>query len=152
MRGAGGSGRFSLIVVDTKIISETMRPAPTPAVLDWMNAQKAEALFVSAITLMELRVGIERLPEGRRKTALWELYHFSIGQLFADRILLFDGPAAEEAARITAKAEAAGRTASVVDIQIAATASLRDFAVATRDTDPFETAGLTVINPWAVRS
>ena len=128
-----------------------MRPAPAPAVLDWMNAQKAEALFVSAVTVMELRAGIERLPEGRRKTALWDLYHFSMGQLFADRILLFDGPTAEEAARIAARAEAAGRTAGVVDIQIAATASVRNFAVATRDTDPFETAGLTVIDPWIVR-
>ena len=140
-----------MIVVDTNVISETMRPAPAPAVLDWMNAQKAEALFVSAVTVMELRAGIERLPEGRRKTALWDLYHFSIGQLFADRILLFDGPTAEEAARISARAEAAGRTAGVVDIQIAATASVRNFAVATRDTDPFETAGLTVIDPWIVR-
>lgn len=129
-----------------------MRPAPTPAVLDWMNAQKAEALFVSAVTVMELRAGIDRLPEGRRKTALWQLYDFTVGQLFADRILAFDGSVAIEAARIAARAEAAGRPAGVADIQIAATASVRNFAVATRDVDPFKTAGLTVINPWMVRS
>ena len=105
-----------MIVVDTNVISETMRPAPTPAVLDRMNAQKAEAPFVSAVTSMELRVGIERLSEGRRKTPLWEPYHFGIARLFADRILLFDGPAAEEAARIAARAEAAGRTTGVVDL------------------------------------
>jgi len=137
-----------LIVLDTNVISEPMRPAPEGAVVDWLNGQDEAALFTTSVTVMELRFGLERLPEGRRKADLWAVLDFTLSRLVGPRILPFDAAAAAEAARIAALADAAGAPIGQADSQIAAIARVHGFAVATRDAAPFRQAGLTVINPW----
>jgi predicted nucleic acid-binding protein len=99
---------------------------------------------------MELRFGIERLPEGRRKAGLWSLLDFTLSRLVGPRILSFDTPAAANAARLVADAEASGSPIGSADAQIAALAATHGFIVATRDVAPFQRAGLTVINPWVL--
>ena len=137
-----------MIVVDTNVVSEAMKAKPAPGVIAWLNGQRSRSLYSTAITVSELRFGIERLPEGARKTALWSIYEFTVGRLFGPRILSFDRAAAEEAARIAAGAEAAGRTLGIADGQIAAIAKVHGFAVATRDAQPFSQAGIEVLDPW----
>ena len=137
-----------MIMLDTNVISEPMRNLPDEAVVAWLNGQAATALYTTSINVMELRFGPERLPDGRRKRELWEVLDFTLSRLVGSRVLVFDALGAAEAARITASAERAGAPIGQADAQIAATARIHDFAIATRDTAPFERAGLTVINPW----
>ena len=137
-----------MIVLDTNIISEPMRRAPDSGVVDWLNGQKDTALFTTSITVMELRFGLARLPEGKRKGDLWAVLDFTLSRLIGPRILPFDTAAAIEAAEIAALAEAAGAPIGQADGQIAAIAKVHGFAVATRVTHPFQRAGLRVINPW----
>lgn len=137
-----------MIVLDTNVISEPMRRVPDDAVVGWLNGQKDTALFTTSVTVMELRFGVARLPEGKRKADLWEVLDFTLSRLIGPRILPFDTAAAIEAAQIAALAEADGAPIGPADGQIAAIARTHGFAVATRDTAPFQRAGLTVINPW----
>jgi hypothetical protein len=137
-----------MIVLDTNVISEPMRAAPEPRVVDWLNGQRDVALFTTSVTVMELRFGLERLPEGRRKADLWAVLDFTLSRLIGPRVLPFDLAAAAEAARIAAMAEAEGTPIGQADAQIAAIARSHGFAIATRDVAPFRRAGLTVINPW----
>ena len=137
-----------MIILDTHVISEPMQRAPDRAVVAWLNGQIDSALFTTSITVMELRFGLERLPEGKRKTNLWAVLDFTLSRLIGSRILPFDTAAAIEAARIAALAEAGGTPIGQADGQIAAIAKAHGFAIATRDTAPFQHAGLTVINPW----
>ena len=137
-----------MIVFDTNAISEPMRDEPHGALRKWLNKQLDSALFTTSITVMELRFGLERLPEGKRKANLLDVLDFSLSRLIDPRILYFDTAAAIECARIAAPAEAGGRLIGQADGQIAAIARTHDFAVATRDTAAFENAGLSVINPW----
>jgi predicted nucleic acid-binding protein len=137
-----------VIVLDTNVISEPMRSRPDAAVVAWLNGQSDTALFTTSVTVMELRLRVERLPDGKRKADLWEVLDFTLSRLFGPRILNFDVPAATEAARIAALAEAAGTPIGQADAQIAAIARCHGFAVVTRDTTPFQSAGLAVINPW----
>lgn len=137
-----------MIVLDTNVISEPMRNNPAAAVLNWLNEQTDTALFTTSTTVMELRFGLERLRDGKRKAGLWEVLDFTLSRLVGPRILAFDGSAAAEAARIGASAEKDGAPIGQANGQIAAIARIHGFAVATRDTAPFQRAGLTVINPW----
>lgn len=135
-------------MLDTNVVSEPMKSGGSAAVREWLDRQVAGTLYLTATSLSELLVGVELLPPGRRKkgleTALMEL----LAGLFGARILPFDQQAAEVYAELIARARTAGRTISVADGQIAAIASLRGFAVATRDRAPFEAAGVPVIDPW----
>ena len=137
-----------MIVLDTNVISEPMRQAPDVAVVGWLNGQKDTALFTTSITVMELRFGLERLPESKRKADLWAVLDFALSRLIGARILPFDTAAAIEAARIAAQAETYGTPIGQADAQIAAIARTHGFAIATRDANPFQRAGLSVINPW----
>ena len=137
-----------MIVLDTNVVSEPMRSRPDAAVIAWLNGQTDTALFTTSLTAMELRFGLERLPEGKRKAGLWEALDFTLSRLVGPRILPFDAAAATEAARISATAEAAGAQLGEADAQIAAIARTHGFAIATLDTAPFQSAGLVVINPW----
>jgi predicted nucleic acid-binding protein len=138
-----------VIVLDTNVISEPMRPRPDAGVIAWLNAQSDTALFTTSVTVMELRFGVARLPEGKRKADLWEVLDFTLSRLVGPRILPFDVPAALEAARLAAEAERAGTPIGQADAQIAAITRTHGFAIATRDVAPFETAGLSVLNPWS---
>lgn len=136
-----------MIVLDTNVVSEAMKPAPAAAVRDWLDAQAAETLFLTSVTIAELRFGVGVLPEGRRKQQLGEVLDGLLG-LFEGRILPFDTAAALRYAALAVAARAAGRGLPTPDGYIAAIAAAHGFSVATRDTGPFQGAGLPVIDPW----
>ncbi|MFY8092812.1 MAG: type II toxin-antitoxin system VapC family toxin [Niveispirillum sp.] len=137
-----------MILLDTNVISEPFRTTASPAVLAWLDAQLAETLYLSTITLAEIRFGIAALPDGKRRSVLKQRFEERILPAFADRILSFDMAATISYAAIRTRAKAAGLAIGVADGYIAAIAAARGLAVATRDDGPFRAAGLTVINPW----
>lgn len=136
-----------MILLDTNVISEAMKPEPADAVRAWLDAQAAETLFLSSITIAELAFGIGSLPTGRRREALSAALDGVI-ELFEGRILAFGAEAALRYGEIAARARAAGRGLPTPDGYIAAIAAAKGFAVASRDTAPFAAAQLRVINPW----
>ncbi|MCH2394632.1 type II toxin-antitoxin system VapC family toxin [Oceanibaculum sp.] len=136
-----------MILLDTNIVSEAIKPEPHPSVLAWLDAQAAETLFLSSITVAELLFGIGVLPKGKRKETLAERIARLLSQ-FADRILPFDTEAARHYADLAVQARTAGRGFPTPDGYIAAIAAAHGFAVATRDNSAFTAAGLTVIDPW----
>ena len=137
-----------MIVLDTNVISEAMKPVPHPAVLTWLNNQGAETLYLTSVTLAELLFGIRLLPAGKRKDLLANALE-RLMRLFGDRILPFDTDAARHYAELAAQARAAGRGLPPADGYIAAIAASRRFIVASRDIAPYDAANITVINPWA---
>lgn len=136
-----------MILLDTNVVSEVMRPQPSPSVLDWLDEQVAETLYLSSITLAEVLFGIEAMPAGRRKNALADAFA-GICAIFDQRILVFDAEAARRYAGLAVKARAAGKGFPVPDGYIAAIATAKGFQVASRGTAPFYAAGVSVINPW----
>ena len=139
-----------MIILDTNVISEPMKSNSDARVLTWLDAQVADTLHLTTINLAELLVGIETLPDGKRKQGLGSALTSLLTNLFKDRILSFDQSAAIAYAPIIAKARAAGHTISMADGQIAAIAADKGFTIATRDAAPFHAAGVAVINPWKV--
>lgn len=137
-----------MILLDTNVISEAMKPAPEAAVRDWLDEQAAETLYLSAVTIAELTFGIGALPQGHRRDRLTTALE-GVMALFGERILPFDTEAARRYGDLAVRARAAGRGFPTPDGYIAAIAAAHDFAVASRDASAFESAGLTVINPWA---
>jgi len=137
-----------MIILDTNVISEPMKERADSLVIAWLDRQVAETLFLTATNLSELLVGIELLPEGRRKRGMAEAMQQLLGDLFGTRFLEFDREAAVAYAFVVSRSIAKGLSISVADGQIAAIAAVHGFAVATRDTASFLAAGVTVINPW----
>ncbi|GGF31356.1 plasmid stability protein StbB [Aliidongia dinghuensis] len=137
-----------MILVDTNVVSETMRRMPDPRVVTWLDAQRREMLHLSTISLAELLLGIAVLPDGQRKRDLERALRERAVPLFGERLLGFDEAAAIAFADIVGRTRRAGFTIGMADGQIAATAAARGLIVATRDTGPFVAAGLPVINPW----
>ena len=139
-----------MILLDTNVVSEAMRPKPDRRVLGWLDAQAAQTLFLSTVSLAELLLGIESLPTGKRRRALAAALAEQVVALFAERIVPFDLPAAQSYAEIVMRARRSGHAIAVADAQIAAIAASRDFSVATRDEAPFRAAGVEVLNPWEI--
>ena len=137
-----------MILLDTNVISEPLKLAGDPAVLAWIDAQNIETLYLATITLAELRFGVAALPAGKRKDALHNSLERRVLPLFAGRILAFDMAASAAYAELRAQARIQGNAVAAADGYIAATAIANGLMVATRDTAPFEAAGLAVINPW----
>ncbi|WGD29708.1 type II toxin-antitoxin system VapC family toxin [Ancylobacter sp. WKF20] len=138
-----------MILLDTNVISEAMKPTPDDTVRAWLDDQAAETLYLSSVTIAELLYGIGALPAGKRKDRLTEALD-GVMELFADRVLPFDVAAARRYADLAVKARATGKGFPTPDGYIAAIAASRGFAVATRDTSAFDAAGVAVINPWNV--
>lgn len=137
-----------MIVLDTNVISEPLRPAPENRITEWIDAQALETLYLSAITVAEVRFGLASLPTGKRRDRLQASLEKQILPLFAGRILPFDMSASQAYSELMAKARAAGLAIATADGYIAATAAANGMMVATRDISPFKAAGLDVINPW----
>ena len=136
-----------MIVLDTNVISEAMKPEPHPAVRAWLNAQAAQTLYLSSVTLAELLFGIAALPAGKRKDMLAKALD-GLLELFRGRVLPFDTDAARHYAELAVMARTGGRGFPTPDGYIAAIAASRGFIVASRDTAPYEAARVMVINPW----
>ena len=138
-----------MILVDTNVMIEPLRREPNAAVIEWLDAQNVETLFLAAISLAEIRFGIAALPEGRRRDRLHQGIEQRVLLLFRGRILPFDDAASKAYASLRARARVAGSAIAPVDCFIAATAEANGLIVATRDVAPFEAVGLRVIDPWA---
>ena len=137
-----------MILLDTNVVSETMRNAPCPDVIGWLDAQPLETLYLCAVTVAELRAGVELLPAGKRRTALNEDLEERALPVFGGRVIPFDMNCTRAYAKLLPKVRAAGRQVETADGFIAAIALTYGFTVATRDITPFKAAGVPVINPW----
>jgi predicted nucleic acid-binding protein len=138
-----------MLLLDTNVVSELMRPAPDPDVVQWLQGQPLEQLAITAISVAEILYGLDRLPDGRRKANLVQRFQLFLTQGFAGRVLPFDRPAAEVYASIKGRRDRAGRPVSGYDAMIAAIASSRGAGVATRNVADFTDCGVVVINPWS---
>jgi predicted nucleic acid-binding protein len=137
-----------VIVLDTNVLSEVLKPAPADTVLRWLADQPPAAVFTTTITLAEILYGLEVLPEGKRRSRLLTAIERMFAEQFDGRILPFDEEAARLFAAIAASRFAAGRPISQSDAMIAAIARSHRAAVATRNTSDFERCGVRVVNPW----
>ena len=136
-------------VLDTNVVSETMRAAPRSDVIAWLDRRPARDLFVTAVTEAEIFIGIAMLPEGGRRRDLAAAAERAFGDTFAGRVLPFDSAAARVYAEIVAARRLAGRQVSMADGQIAAIAYARGMAVATRNLRHFRDMGADPVDPWA---
>ncbi|MES1946089.1 PilT protein-like protein [Salinisphaera sp. C84B14] len=138
-----------MIVLDTNVLSELMRPAPEEGVIDWLDAaSRREDVATTAITVAEILYGIERLPDDRRKQQFAEIAAAMFEEDFADAILAFDAEAAVLYAERVAASETAGQPGAMADAQIAAICAQHDATLATRNTEDFRSLGVALINPW----
>jgi toxin FitB len=135
-----------MILLDTNVLSELMRPEPEAAVLQWMAAQ-TDALYVTALSYAEILFGIDLLPRGKRRQRLSEQATALFIEDFAERVLSFDVATAPAYAAIAAKRQKAGQRISPVDGMIAAIAQVYGASIATRDGD-FTDCGVPLVNPW----
>ena len=138
-----------MIILDTNVVSELMRPAPAEVVLQWLAAQPSADLFTTAITQAEILFGLALMPAGRRRAALIGAADQMFDLDFAGRILPFDTAAAREFAALAAERQRRGRPAGALDVQVAAIAQSRGAVVATRNVADFEGFGPRVMDPWA---
>lgn len=138
-----------MILLDTNVVSELMRPAPEPRVVEWLDTHPADEVWISAVTAGEIRLGIALLPDGQRKARLAGLAESMLEEDFAERCLPYDLAAAAEYADIVAGRSRLGRPIAVEDAQIAAIARSSGLTLATRNTRDFsDIHGLDVVNPW----
>ena len=138
-----------MIVLDTNVFSEAMR-SRAPEVRDWLNAQAIPTLYITSITLAELRVGIATLPLGRKTDDLAARFDRMMQSLIQDRVLPFDASAATHYATAFASARADSLAVGAMDGLIAGICLAHQVPIATRDTSPFEAMGVTVVNPWSL--
>lgn len=137
-----------MIVVDTNVVSELMSPAPAPRVVEWIRSHAGRELYTTSITLAEIRYGIERLPEGRRK----DLLKTTAEQVFAafeEQVLPFDAAAARQYVTVSSTRERAGVPIDGFDAQIAAICRAHQAALGTRNPKDFQGTGIDTIDPWA---
>lgn len=137
-----------MIIIDTNVISELMRPTPDPAVLRWFDAQPARDLHLTAVTVAELLLGVARLDPGARRDGLAAAVGALVDEDFAERILPFDHVAAVEYASVVARRARLGRPVSMADAQIAAIARAHGAGVVTRNVSDFQETGVSVIDPF----
>jgi predicted nucleic acid-binding protein len=137
-----------MILLDTNVVSEALRPVPDARVIDWFRSQLVTSLFLCAPVLAELRYGVERLPTGRRRDVLKVAIDRIETVGYRDRILPFDTAAAAEFGRLAVKRERHGRRMEPIDVAIAAIAVVHGATLATRDIKDFADLGFDVIDPF----
>jgi toxin FitB len=136
-------------LLDTNLISEWIKPEPNSGVVTWMSEVDEDRLFISVVTLAELRRGIDRLAAGRRRDRLDSWLQHDLPDRFGERVLPINIDVADKWGRIVTKCEELGRPIGVMDAFIAATASAHELAVVTRNESDFESAVASVVNPWS---
>jgi|SRR5271165_741233 len=137
-----------MIVVDTNVLSALMRQVPEPPVIEWLDRQAAESIWITSITLFEARFGLALLPKGRRRLALEAAFDKLMVEDLEGRVLDFDQPAAEAAALLAARRQHDGMTVDMRDTQIAGIVIARRAKFATRNVRHFSDLNVEVINPW----
>ena len=136
------------MILDTNVLSALMSVPPVAAVIQWMDEQAADRLFITAITVAEVRYGLGIMPEGRRRTDLIMQADAMFGQDFRGRILSFDERAANAFGALSSHRRALGRPISISDGYIAAIATVHAMPIVTRNVKDFEELGLQLINPF----
>lgn len=137
-----------MIILDTNVLSALMRPVPEAPVVAWLDRQPPESMWITSITLFEVRLGLALLPGGRRRQALESAFELLLKDDLEDRVLDFDSAAAGEAASLAAKRQKSGRTVDMRDTQIAGIALARSATLATRNVRHFEDLEVPVVDPW----
>ena len=137
-----------MIVIDTNVLSALMREVPEQAVVEWLDRQAAESIWITSITLFEARLGLALLPKGRRRKALESAFDKLLVEDLEGRVLDFDRPAAEAAAQLAAGRQRTGHTIDMRDTQIAGIVIARRANLATRNVRHFSDLDVDVINPW----
>jgi predicted nucleic acid-binding protein len=137
-----------MILLDTNVISEALRPVPEPAVLDWLRSFRRRELWTCSVVLAELFSGVDLMPAGKRRQLLREKMGQLVSMLFAGRILNFDLAAARAYGPILATRQAIGRPIEEFEAQIAAIAAVHGATLATRNVTDFENCGIKLVNPW----
>ena len=137
-----------MILLDTDVVSAVMKPAPVRNVLDWLNAQETEKVYLSTVTIAEIGYGLRVLPDGKRRRSLTERFEQFLARGFDQRILVFDQPAARWYAELVGHRKELGLPMGVCDGQIAAIARAHGFAVATGNVRDFAECGLRILSPF----
>jgi hypothetical protein len=137
-----------MIVIDTNVLSALMRQVPEPSVVDWLDRQAAESVWITSITLFEAQFGIALLPKGRRRRTLEVAFEKLMGEDLEGRVLDFDQPAAQAAARLAAVRQRNGHSIDMRDTQIAGIILARRAKFATRNVRHFSDLSVDVVNPW----
>ena len=137
-----------MIILDTNVLSELMKKQPDSSVIKWLDKQPSESIWITTITLLEARLGLELLPKGKRRNILEQSFLQILKQDLENRILPFDTAAANQAAKLTAKRQKEGKSIDFRDTQIAAIVQTRRAKLATRNVKHFPDLGSAVINPW----
>lgn len=132
-------------LIDTCVLSEIVKPRPEPCVIDWFAAVNSDALFISALTLGEIRRGVERLPPGRKPEQIGAWLEMDLPQWFGERVLSIDAAVSDEWGRL---AGLSSRTLPAVDALIAATALRHRLTLVTRNLADFAGTGVVIVNPW----
>jgi predicted nucleic acid-binding protein len=138
-----------VIILDTNVISEPLKPGPDPAVIRWLDRQSPATLYVTTISQAELLAGVSALPAGRRRTELRKLIDKEIGVLFADRVLPFGERSAEAYAQVVPAANAAGNPIDFADAAIGAIAIEHNYILATRNVADFKGTSVKLLNLWS---
>ncbi len=139
-----------MIVLDTNVISALMRTEPEKPVVKWLDSQPAASVWITAITVMEIRFGLQTMPRGRRQEALIRAFELMLKSMIEGRIASFDAEAGLHAAELMAQRKRKGRPAEVRDTMIAGIVLANRATLATRNTQHFEDLPVTVINPWKI--
>ncbi len=137
-----------MIVLDTNVVSELARPVPSPAVIEWVDAQESSRLVITALTAAEVRAGVALMPDGRRRQDVGLRMELLLTETFAGFVLAFDIGSSAHYAKILAGRTGVGRPISVFDAQIAAVCRQYEAVLATRNTAEFTETGIQLINPW----
>jgi predicted nucleic acid-binding protein len=140
-----------MILLETSVLSEAIKPEPNASVRAWLDAQRAETVFISNISIAELLFGLGMLPDGPGKDTLSKALDH-IMQIFSDRTLTFERLAAWSYAELSVKATRQGKSFATADLYNASIASALGLAVASRHATIFEALGLAAINPWTTKS
>jgi toxin FitB len=135
-------------LLDTNVVSEWVKPRPDRGVITWLSETDEDRVFISVVTLAELRHGLERLNESVRRRRLDEWLQDELPQRFEGRVLLVDRAIADSWGRVMARSQAAGRPVGAIDAFIAATARARDLTLVTRNVGDFEGVVTDIVNPW----
>ena len=138
-----------MIILDTNVVSALMRTTPDVAVVNWLDRQPADSVWVTSITVFETRFGLALLPRGRRRSGLESAFDRVLTEDLANRVLDFDSAAAAVAARLAADRQRAGRVADFRDTLIAGIAQARRATLATRNIRHFEGLDVPVVDPWS---
>ena len=137
-----------MILLDTNVLSAVMQRQPDPVVVAWLDSQAPESVWTTAVTVFEIRFGIELLSPSRRRSALEAAFDGMLRDDLGGRIATFDSAAAEEAAKIAARRQRRGRPVDLRDTQIAGIALARRAALATRNVRHFDGLNVNLVNPW----